>query len=153
MGKFYRKKRTKYIACPVIANPKAPTRAELTAGTPLGRIASVSGFTLSGATVATPDLDDNFVSNVPGDDTVSESSFTFWDDDEDSSIRDVLAKGTELFIVYLPTGDEPAKRCEVWHVTSLGVNDQVDLSAAAQFQVQFSVEERPEQNAVVPSKP
>lgn len=152
MSRFYRKGKTKYVACPAIANPTVgPTRAELTAGTPLTDIAAISGFNLTGSTVPTPDLDSRFVSSVAGDDTVSDPSITFWDDDATTAIRDVLAKDTRQFIVYLPYGDVPGKRCEVWDVTSLGVNDQVDLSAAAQFMVGFSVNEVPVQDAVVPA--
>lgn len=152
MSRFYRKARTKYFALPAVADPKTgPTRVEIDAGTPLTDIAAISGFSLTGSTVPTPDLDSRFVSSVPGDDTVENPSITFWDDDTATEIRDVLAKDTELFIVYMPYGDVPAKRCEVWQVTSLGVNDQVDLSAAAQFMVGFSVNEVPEQNAVVPA--
>ncbi|MCZ2837137.1 phage tail tube protein [Modestobacter sp. VKM Ac-2985] len=151
MSRFNRKKTTKFIACPLVADPlTGPSRAEMAAGTPLTDIAAVTGFSLTGSTMPTPDLDSRFVSSVPGDDTVSDPSITFWDDDEATVIRDVLAKDTQLFIVYLPYGDVPGKRCEVWDVACLGVNDQIDLSTAAQFMVGFSVNEEPVQNAVVP---
>lgn len=152
MTRFYRKGKTKFFALPAVANPSTgPTRVEITAGTPLTDIAAVSGFSLTGSTVPTPDLDSRFVTSVAGDDTVENPSITFWDDDDETEIRDVLAKDTELFIVYMPYGDVPTKRCEVWQVTSLGVNDQIDLSAAGQFMVGFSVNEVPEQNAVIPA--
>jgi hypothetical protein len=150
MSRFYRKQRTKYYALPVVVGT-SPTRAEITAGTPLTDIAAISGFNLTGSTVPTPDLDTRFVSSVPGDDTVDNPSITFWDDDESTVIRDVLAKDTEICIVYMPYGDVPTKRCEVWRTTSLGVNDQVDLSAAAQFMVGFSVDEVPSQSSVIPA--
>jgi hypothetical protein len=150
MSRFYRKGKTRYIACPVVVG-SSPTRAEITAGTPLTDIAAISGFNLTGSTVPTPDLDARFVSSVPGDDTVDNPSITFWDDDASTVIRDVLAKNTQLCIVYLPYGDVPTKRCEVWRVTSLGVNDQIDLSAAGQFMVGFSVNEVPSQNSVIPA--
>ena len=152
MSKFFRRGVTKFVACPSVANPDAgPTRAELTAGTPLRRIASVGGFSITNSPVATPDLDSRFTTSVPGEDTAADSFLTFWDDDEESETRDVLAKDTELFLVYMPYGDVPTKRCEVWQVTSTGVNDQIDLSAAGQFQVGFSVNEVPNQQGVIPA--
>ena len=152
MSRFYRKGKTKFWVLPAVANPQVgPTRAEWTAGTRLTDIAAVSGFNLNDSTVATPDLDSKFVTSVAGDTTVSDPSITFWDDDEDTTNRDVLAKGTRQFIAYAPYGDVPGKRCELWDITSLGVNDQIDLSAAAQFMVGFSVNEEPVQDAVIPA--
>src|SRR5438309_6605195 len=51
---------------------------------------------------------------------------------------------TTLFRSY---GDVPTQRCEVWTVTSTGVNDVVDMSKFAEFQVGFGVTAPPVQNA------
>jgi hypothetical protein len=152
MGKFYRRGTTRFYALPAVANPAVgPTRPELTAGTWLRRIATVGGFSISNSPVPTPDLDARFTTSVPGEDTAENPSLTFWDDPQDTTNRDVLAKDTDLYIVYMPYGDVPGERCEVWDVRSTGVNDQIDLAAAGQFQVGFSVNEVPNQNAIIPA--
>lgn len=152
MSRFFRRGVTRFYALPAVASlATGATRAEITAGTRLLSIASVNGFSLSGSTTPTPDLDSRFDATVAGADTAGDSSLTFWDDDTVTTNRDVLAKDSELYIVYMPYGDVPGKRHEVWHVSSLGVNDQIDLSAAGQFQVGFAILEPPNQNAVIPA--
>lgn len=152
MARRFRRQTTRFYALPSVSAPETgPTRSEINAGTWLQNIANIGGFSISNSPVATPDLDSRFTTNVPGEDTAENPSLTFWDDDADTTNRDVLAKDTRVFLVYMPFGDVPGQRCEVWDVTSTGVNDQLDLSSAAQFQVGFSVNEVPNQNAVIPA--
>jgi hypothetical protein len=96
-----------------------------------------------------------FDKTVPGIDSAGDSSLNMWDEilkgGTEDEARDVLAKDSELTIIRMPYGNIAAKRCETWQVTSTGVNDQVDLSAAGQYQVGFSIREVPEQNAVIPA--
>lgn len=145
-----------FVSPAPLANPAAPSRAELTASTEITEsIAGINGFSLTNSPVTTPDLGSRFDKSVAGIDSVDSSSLNMWDEilngGSNDPARDVLAKDTELTIIRLPYGDIPAKRCETWQVTSLGVNDQVDLAAAGQYQVPFSIREVPEQNAVVPA--
>lgn len=152
-GPFYRRGVTKFVAAPAVATLTAPARAEIAAGTVLTGITGVSGFQISNSPVDTPDLDSRFTSNVPGEDKAGTCALTFKDkrDTESSDIRDALAKDTELFIIYMPYGDVPGQRCEVWPATSTGVNDKIDMSSAAEFEVGFAIPEPPEQNAVIPA--
>ena len=152
-GPFFRKGVTKFIACPSVANPAAPTRAEITAGTVLTGITAISGFQITNSPVDTGDLDSRFVSNVPGEDKAGSSSLTFKDkrNTESTSIRAALAKDTNLVIIYMPYGDIPTQRCETWPATSTGVNDKIDMSAAASYEVGFSIPSPPTQNAVIPA--
>ncbi|WP_157936925.1 phage tail tube protein [Geodermatophilus chilensis] len=139
------------------ANPAAPTRAEITASTVITEsIAAVNGFALTNSPVTTPDMGSRFDKTVAGIDSAGDSSLNMWDEILQGAAtgdpaRDVLAKDSELTIYRMPYGDVPGKRMEVWQVTSTGVNDQIDLSAAGQYQVGFSIREVPEQNAVVPA--
>lgn len=152
MARYFVRGKTQFHALPAVANPAVgPTRAEITAGTRLTNIASYTGFKLSNSPVTTPDLDSRFDSTVPGVDSADNPSLTFWDDDADTVIRDVLAKDTQFFIYKMPLGDVPGKRCELWDVTSTGVNDGDDMSAAGQFTVGFSVNDVPNQDAIVPA--
>ena len=152
-GPFFRRGVTKFVACPVVTNLAAPTRAEITAGTVLTGITAISGFQITNSPVDTPDLDSRFTSNVAGEDKAGSSSLTFKDkrNTESTSIRTALAKNVSLVIVYMPYGDVPASRCESWPATSTGVNDVVDLSKEAEFQVGFAIPSPPEQNGVIPT--
>jgi hypothetical protein len=145
-----------FVTPATLASPAAPTRAEINAATEItDSIAAVNGFSLSNSPVTTPDMGSRFDKTVPGIDSAGDSSLNMWDEILDGGTtdpaRDVLAKDSELTVIRMPYGDIPTKRCETWQVTSTGVNDQVDLSAAGQYQVGFSIRAVPEQNAVIPA--
>lgn len=153
MARFFRRGVTKLVFCPTITAPATgPSRAEITSGTVLKGISAISGFSISNSPVAVPDLDSRFTASVPGEDTTDASSLTFYDDNATPSpARTALAKDVVGYIVYMPYGDVPTKRCEVWQVQSTGVNDQIDLGAAATFTVGLTPLAPPVQNAVVPA--
>jgi hypothetical protein len=150
-GPFFRRGVTRFVACPSVLNPAAPTRAEIDAGTVLTNIVGIGGFQVARSFIDTPDLDSDFTGNVAGERKAGDSSLTFKDVRGDTTNRDVLAEGNDLVMIYMPYGDVPGERCETWPVTSSGVNDQIDLSTYAQFMVGFSVPEPPEQNAIIPA--
>ena len=151
-GPFYRRGVTRFVFCPLVANRKAPTRAEIAAGTRLTGITAVNGCQITRSFVDTPDLDDAFTSNIPGERKAGESSLPFKDKrSANANIRSVLAEDTPGVMVYMPYGDVPGQRCEAWPVVSGGVNDQIDMNSFAAFQVSFATPEPPEQNAVVPA--
>ncbi len=152
-GPFYRRGVTRFYFCPTVANPKAPTRAEIAAGVHLKGVTGVSGFAITRSFIDTPDLDSDFTSNIPGERKAGESSLTFKDkrNAESKAIRAALKEGTNGVMVYMPYGDIPTERCETWPVTCGGVNDQVDMSSFAAFQSTFATPDPPEQNAVIPA--
>lgn len=151
VGPYFVRGVTRFIACPSVANLKAPTRAELDAGTRLTNIVGIGGFQISTAFIPTPDLDSSFTGNVAGERTAGDASLTFKDVRGDTANRDALDEGTNLVLVKLDYGDIPGERCECWPAISAGVNQQIDLSSYGQFQVTFSIPEDPEKNAVVPA--
>lgn len=152
MARFFRRGVSKIRFLPTVAGT-SPTRAELTAGTDLSpQVAGIGGFSLENSPITTPDLSTNFDSQIDGPDTTAASSLTIYDDDAAETIRLALAKGTVGYLVFMPYGDVPAKRCEVWPVKTTGVNDQWGLDAsAATFVSGFAVTNVPNQNAVVPA--
>lgn len=153
MAKFFRRGKTKLSFLPAVANKAAPTRPEITAGTPLSAdVAEVAGFSLNNSPIPVPDLDTVFTKTIPGEDTTEDSMLTFYDQDNSVVIRTALAKDTAGFIVYFPYGDVPTKRCEVWPVRSTGVNDEITAgNEAAKYNVKFAITDVPAQNAVVPA--
>lgn len=154
MSNFYRRGRSKMRFLPAVAG-SSPTRSEITAGTDLSpKIASIAGFGINNARIATPNLAEVFTPEIDGPDEVSgASALTFYDDDSSTTIRTVLAKGTAGFILMMPYGDVPTKRCEVWPVKTTGVNDEPWSvgNDPARFVVGFAITSTPTQNAVVPA--
>ncbi len=138
--------------CPAVASLAAPSRAEVTAGTDLTpAVAAINGFQFSNSPIMTPKLSTTFTTQIPGEDTSPTSSLDFYDDDADDAIRDALTKGTTGFLVFMPYGDVPGARAEVWPAITTGANDQWTMSnEAAKFQVAFAITEAPVQEAVVP---
>jgi len=151
MARYFRRGVSKVKGAPAVAGT-SPTRPEITAGVDLSpSIAAINGFQFSNSPIATPDLSDNFDSQITGPDAAGDSSFDFYDDDSSSTVRTTLAKGTAGFVLLMPYGDVATKRCEVWSVTSLGVNDAWSMDAtAAQFNIQFAITKRPNQAGVIP---
>ena len=152
MSRFFRRGKSKIYWLPSQAGT-SPTRAEITAGVNLsGSVAAMAGFQLSNAPITTPDLATSFDSQIDGPDQAGESSLNLYDDDVATANRVALAKGTPGYVLLMPYGDVPTKRCETWPAKSTGVNDEWTLDAtAAQFQVGFAITAVPNQNGVIPA--
>jgi hypothetical protein len=153
MSDFFRRGLSEIHFCPTVSSLAAPSRAEVAAGTDLSpAIAEINGFNFSNSPIMTPKLSTTFTTQIPGEDTTDTSTLTFYDDDADDDMRSALVKGTEGVLVFMPYGDTPGLRAEVWPAISTGVNDQWTMSnEAAKFQVAFAITEAPEQDAVVPA--
>jgi hypothetical protein len=158
MGRFFRRGITKIKFLPTVAAVEddhvgSPTRAEITAGLDLSvDIADIAGWQLNNSPIATPNLQDAFTSQIDGEDTVADSSLTFYDRDDSETIRTGLAKGTAGFMVIFPYGDVATKRCSVFPAKSTGVNDEFSLgNDAARFVVGFAITALPNQEAVIPA--
>ena len=151
MPRFFRRGKSKIIFAPSVANPLAPTTAEITAGTDLSpQVAEVGGFQLTNSPISTPNLADQFTPQIDGEDTVSDSSLTLYDLDDSSVIRSAIAKGTAGFIILAPYGATATKRAEVWPVKSTGVNDETTTdNVAARYVAGFAVTAVPTQNGVI----
>ncbi len=88
---------------------------------------------------------------IPGEDTTSTSTLTFYDDSADDTLRALLTKGTEGYLLFRPYGAGTGKRAEVWPVIATGVNDQWTTgNEAARFTVTFAITAEPEQEAALP---
>lgn len=67
-----------YLYVPTIANPSAPTSAELAAGTDYKKqIASVDGFAPTGSTVDQPNAGSRQIPNVPGTFSLGDGTIMF----------------------------------------------------------------------------
>lgn len=153
MARYFRRGVTKFKFLPAVSNLDAPTRAEITAGVDVsGQVSDVSGWTYANSPIDTPDFATTFTPQIGGEDKAAQSSLNFYDDDASTTIRVALAKGTAGFMVLMPYGDVPTKRCEVWPSTVISIADQyATANEAAKYQVMFSITARPHQAAVIPA--
>lgn len=153
MSRFFRRGVTVILAAPAVADISAPSRAEITAATDLSEdIADIAGWQLNNSPIPVPNLADSFTSQIEGEDTVADSSLTFYDRTSSDLIRTTLAKGTEIFVIIMPYGDVPTERCQVYQTRSTGVNDEFSLgNDAARFAVGFAILDTPDLEAVIPA--
>ncbi|MCX5206745.1 hypothetical protein OG897_35740 [Streptomyces sp. NBC_00237] len=140
----------------VVNEGHVPTRPELTAGTDLtNAIAAIDGWSLSNQAIETPDLGSTFESKIPGTDQADDSSLGFYEDKVSDEIEQLLKKDDTGWIVFLRKGDVPAsKSMDIFPVRigSRSPNYSTD-NEAAKFTVNFSITEKPTQDAEIPALP
>lgn len=156
MARRMRRGLSKFYFVPTIADPSAPTVAEISAGTEIGQeVAEISGFSFSSNPIDTPDFESRFVKKAPGEDTAEDSSMTLYDDPDTVDIRDTLAKDEEGYIVIFALGIAGASPAagddaEVWPVqVASNTREYTAGNEVARYMVQFTITDVPEQNAVV----
>lgn len=151
MRRFFRRGVSEVFFLTAVADPSAPTAAEITAGVDLSEpLADIGGFMLNNSPIETPSLKTTFDSQIEGVDKTADSTLTFDDDDTNEVVRTALAKGEVGFIVLCPYGNATGKRAEVWPVKSTGFNDQWNLNAeSAKAVASFAVTGLPTQDGVL----
>lgn len=156
MSRFMRKGKTKVWFVPSMANPEAGTVAEVvTAGTELNvDLGEVNGFTFANSPIQTPDMDTTFTAQIGGEDTAAESSMGFYEQDDDTTIRDALAKDTVGYVLMYPTGIAGASPAaldeyEAWPViVTSNARTYTVGNEAAMFNVSFSITDPPVEGVV-----
>lgn len=151
MGRYHIRGKRKLHFLPAVAG-LSPTRAEITAGTDLSpEVASMDDFNVTANLIDAPDLGNSFTSKVTGEDEIGTPTLNIYDNDTDTTLRTLLAKGEEGFLCLFLHGDIPGDIVQVYPVESSGFNDQHDLDAVAQAEVVFAVTSPPNLNGVVPA--
>jgi hypothetical protein len=137
MAAFIRRGKEKWVFAPAVSSIAAPTRSEINAGTILtvpgttSQLVAFAGFATDIADADTSDLSSTQDTAIPGTTPVATPTLTFKDDDSSTTIRAALAEGTSGFIIRMPYGDVPTKRCSVWPVRVGSQNDGVLSRGAA----------------------
>ncbi|WP_182112888.1 hypothetical protein [Actinotalea sp. JY-7876] len=129
------------------------TRAELDAGTELtDELADLSGWTVTGASIATPDIKRRFTGSIPGRQTAADSSITFYADLKGNDVRKVLTSGMNGNVVFMDGGDVPASPSDVFpaRVNTVGKVRSVG-DAAHQLTVGFTITRAPKVDIPVPA--
>ncbi|MCX5000988.1 hypothetical protein [Streptomyces longwoodensis] len=153
--KYMRRGTSKFYFVPTIAaDSMIPTRTELVAGTEFSEyIAGMDGWTVSNNEIETPDMADTYDSTIPGSDKADQSSFTFYEDEEDADMEQTFAKGTTGYVVILRKGDIPGNNSmDVFPIRVASQSPQYTAdNEAAKFMATCSITSRPLQGAPVPA--
>lgn len=143
--RFMRKGVTKMHFVPTIATLAAATVAEVAAGVDITpQVAEVTGFSFENNPINTPNLDDAFVGQISGEDTVAASSCTMYDLSDNTTLKAALAKGTSGFMLIFYSGiagSSPAASddYEAWPVDISSNSRQYSAgNEAAQYVVSFA---------------
>lgn len=144
---------TKIYYVATLADPDAPTRTEMNAGTDVtGEVAEISGFNTTSEQIATPDLGSRFTSQIGGRTTAEESSLTFYADQQGVDVRTVLPRGTDGYLLFLDGGDTEDNKMDVYPITVVSVGKMRSVGdEAARLQVQFSITSEPSEDVAVPA--
>ncbi|MFE3381648.1 phage tail tube protein [Streptomyces anulatus] len=143
-----------YFLETIAAATMIPTRTELTAGTEFSEfIAAMDGWTVANNEIETPNMADTYDSTIPGSDKADTSTFTFYEDEVNAEIEEMLAKGTTGYVVILRKGDVPANNSmDVFPIRVASQSPQYTAdNEAAKFVVTCSITSRPVQGAPVPT--
>jgi len=134
------------------ANYQAPTRAEMQAGVNLtNEIASLTGFTVSSASVAAPDMSTRYVSNVVGQITSTDGVLSCYMDQHSNDVRSVMPQDTTGWVIFLWGGDVAGQLMDVWPIHVGANSPQPDLASAQLVEVQCTITSKPAINVTIPA--
>jgi hypothetical protein len=145
---------TKFYWIPTAADPAAPTRSEMNAGTDLSpQIADSSGWSVSSEMIETPDLASRYTSTIPGTISADDSSLTFYMSRDGVDARALMPRDETGFIAILDGGDVAANKMDVFPVTVSSHSKQrsVQGSDADTLVISYAITSEPSENVTVPA--
>lgn len=109
-----------------------------------GDIADMSGWEFNNNPIATPSLASTFTTTITGPDDAGSPSMDLYDNDANTTTKDLLAKGNAGYVILSPNvaGSAPVatERADVFTVTVASNNSNWTLAAeAATYTVTFVV--------------
>jgi hypothetical protein len=141
MAKFMRRGKAKVYFLPTVAGT-IPTAPEVTAGTDLSaRVADMNGWVLESTQIDVPDLASRYVSKIPGEQNVGDSSLTIYADDANTdAIKTALATDTNGYIYIAHSGAGTGKKADLFPVRVSSVGNEYSMgNDAARYIVNFSI--------------
>lgn len=100
-----------------ISNYLAPTRAEINAGVDLSaEISALNGWSLTSASVDTPDMGSRFTSQVPGRLSSSTNEITCYMSQNSIDARQVMTRDANGYVILLWEGDVAGQKMDVFPV-------------------------------------
>lgn len=104
--RFFQPGIVKVYWLPDVADPAAPTRAEITAGTDLtSELDDISGWSYSTTFIETKDAASRIRPKLAGAVSLDDSSMTFNGSQDGEDIRTVLTRGTTGYVLWCDGGD------------------------------------------------
>lgn len=145
---------TKHYWVPAIADPAAPTRVELDAGTDLSpQVADATGWSVSSTTIPTPDEATRYTSTIPGVIEAETSTLVMYMDKEGVDARVLMPRDESGFICVMDGGDIAANKFDVFPVTVTSVSKgrSVGGSEADRLTFTYAITDEPTENVTVPA--
>ena len=142
--RFYQRGVTQIILIPTISGTN-PTLAEVNAGTIIsGDISSAPGWSVTTASLPTPDFASRFTSALPGDVTAADSSLVGWADATAADLGAQFTVDQICNIMFAFKGAAASSHCRLWKLARVGSIDYPpDISAPAQVTVSFTLGAKP----------
>jgi len=151
--RFFAPEISKVYYALTLADYTAPVRPELDAATDFtDEMASVTGWSVDGRMLDTPDWGRRFVSQISGRTSAGESSITFYADKAGVDVRAVLARGDVGNVIFCDGGDVTGYLADVFktEVTSVG-KVRTGTDGALVITVKFAITKAPAENVVLPA--
>jgi hypothetical protein len=161
MSKYNRRGTSKVYWVPAIASQAAPTVAEITAGTYLGKgLREMNNFETTTSRISEPVMDSKVNPQIDGEQTFGDANMVLLESDGTTTDPDTtalqaaytaLADGAQGYVVAIPFGGVVAtKKCEVWPA-SIGANNRrwATDNEMAKYGVSFAVLSAPTKNATI----
>lgn len=136
---------------PTTANYNAPTRSEINAGVDLtNEVESMTGWSLTAASVQTPDLGHRFISEIPGALSSSSNDIVLYQSQNSNDARTVLTLLLNGYIIVLWEGDVSGQRMDVFPVRVMAAAPDSTTTDPAKCTFSFSVTGQPAIGATIP---
>jgi hypothetical protein len=150
-SRYYPPGTRKVYWCPTLANYLAPTRAELNAGTDLSaEINAMTGWSLTSATVDTPDMGSRFTSQIPGALTSASNDITFYTSSNSNDVRNLLTRDTNGYIVLLWEGDVGGQKMDVFPARITTQAMDTTVTNPGMVTISFAATKIPATNVSIP---
>jgi hypothetical protein len=149
--RFFQRGLSKAIFCPTMVDYKAPTFAELNAGTDLSdELADWNGWSTKTNFIDTPSLGTTFDGKIIGTSVADDSSLTLYVDRLGVDSRVILKEGVTGFMVFLDNGLTSTKG-DIFPCAVGGTPKQRSLSAATTRRVDFAITRKPAEDVTIPT--
>jgi len=145
---------TKCYYLPTLASSSLiPTRAEMSSGTDLSpEIADLSGWTVTGEVIDTPDLASTFTGQIAGRTSAEDSELTLHASITGVDGRALLPRGATGYIMWCDGGDIAGRKADVFPILVRSVGQMRSVGDEnARLQIQFSVTRVPAESITIPA--